>query len=717
MSDAGRIAVTGVGLWTALGRGRAANLSAFLAGETAFAPSRLVVEHGLDGRLVAEIDLPEADDADAWATRAERLATATVAEALAQAGIVPGQFAEPVELIASVSTGGMFETEKYLTRLWRGDLPSADALSALRGHPISGVVEDADRRLGPFSRTATVCSACSGGVVALGLGLSRLRLGHARVVVAGGVDSTSRLTVAGFGALQSLAPDGCHPFSLTRKGLVLGEGAGFLVLEREESARARGATILGFLAGYGVRSEAHHITHPEPAGTTPAQTIARALADAGISVSDVSYVSAHGTATPLNDAMEARALRLAFADHLPKVAVSSQKGQIGHTLAAAGAVEAAITLLAMGEGMALPHVTGGQVDPAFELPLVGPRGEPRDIPVAVSSSFGFGGTDAALVLEHAGRAANARSTPAPAARPRARAAIVASASFDPSADLVLEPERVRRFDAVSRAYAAVTDAVLRGTPIEARDETGLVVGSAFGSTDAAAAFLARLEEKGARFASPADFPNLVPSSAGANAAIYARLRGPSLTVAELSLSFFGALETSLDLLADGRGDAMVAAHVEIACGLIERALAPAAGTAVPGAPRGAGGGAVLLRREGESSGGVAAALGTLVAASARRREGISLPAPLDRARARVVLVVDDPAAKELISSSAWAEVPLSIAPLATVGHEAGAAVATLSAIAAFSSGELHEALVLQVMGDRVGYAHVVAPGADSDSAR
>lgn len=697
MSSGHRIAVTGIGLWTALARGREDNLSAFRAGKTAFAPSRLLAEHGLSGRLVAEIALPAPPPGDT--TRAEWFAAATVAEALAQANIDPRAQRAKVELIASVSTGGMFETEQLLTRLWRGAEPSPDDFTALRGHPISATVAATDRALGPFARTATLCSACSGGALALGLGLTRLRLGRADVVVAGGVDSLSRLTVAGFAALQSLDPDGCHPFSATRKGLVLGEAAAFLVLEREDTARARGASILGYLGGYGVRSEAHHITHPEPNGTTPADVMARALADAAVGPADVTYVSAHGTGTPLNDAMEARALALAFGPHARKLAVSSQKGQIGHTLAAAGAVEAAVTLLAMGAGLVLPNVARRPIDPAFDLSIVGTQGEARAVSVALSSSFGFGGTDAALVLLHADVPA---STAAVSEAPRVF--IAASAGFDLEREATLDADRTRRFDAVSRAYSALVDAALADTDGASRTETGLVAGSAFGSTEAAAAFFARVEDKGARFASPAEFPNLVPSSAGANAAIYAGLRGPSLTVAELSLSFFGALETSVDLIADGRAEAMVAAHVEVPSKMVERALAQACGSALPAISRGRGGGALLLRRDDRRDATSPAAGPALVFATVCRAGALTLPPPGEDARALIVVVTDDAAVNALLAASPWASVRREIMPLADVAHEAGAAVASVLALARLASGEVSRVLVIQAQGGRVGCA-------------
>lgn len=713
MTRAARIVVTGIGLWTALGRGRETNFARLAAGDTGFSPARILELPGLAGRLVAEIDeerdLAEGETFPAGPTRAARFAARTIAEALAQAGLDPRKQPHEIELLASVSTGGMFETEQLLTRLWRGAVATEADLAALVDHPISAAVDFAQRTLGPFARVATVCSACSGGALALGLGLSRLRLGRARFVVAGGVDSSSRLTVAGFGSLQSLDPDGCRPFAASRKGLVLGEGAAFLVLEREDTAVARGAAVLGYLGGYAVRSEAHHITHPEPAGTTPAEVIRRALVDAGVTGEQVGYVSAHGTGTPLNDAMEAKAMALAFGERAREIPISSQKGQVGHTLAAAGAVEAAATLLALGAGVVLPNVDvlEGPMDPAFDLALVGRTARPASVDVAISSSFGFGGTDAVVVLSRTPTGANEATVARPIA---VRAAHV----FDRGLEASLDASRVRRFDVVSRAYAAVVEALLVDVPPQEKAEIGLLAGSAYGSTEAAAAFFSRVEEKGARFASPADFPNLVPSSAGANAAIYTGLEGPSATVAALDLSFFAVLETASDLLADGRAQAMVGAHVEVRSRVVEDALARACGTAGEGT-RGEGGAALLLERRDEPVGEAIlrrATLGFLLAAGVRAVDEVAacghamVPGPVSDAR--VVIVGDEARGQAAAALLGWGAVPALILPAEDV-HEARAATATARALAHLARRETARVLVVQAARDDVGFAVLAAP--------
>src|SRR5579875_2096686 len=249
-----------------------------------------------------------------------------------------------------------------------------------------------------------VLSACASGSHALGVALNMLRNGEAEMVVAGGTEAPlSQLAIAAFEALEALSPTGRSlPFDRRRDGFVIGEGAGVLVLEREEGARKRGAPILGRLLGYGSTSDAFHITAPNEDGSTQAQAISRALADAGLQPHQLDYVNAHGTGTPLGDKAEALALWLALGERAGEVAVSSTKSAIGHLLGAAGAVEAIATVAALGKGVAPPNVQTAEPEAELGLKLVGTKASPldRQRPLrAISNSFGFGGHNAVLCLE------------------------------------------------------------------------------------------------------------------------------------------------------------------------------------------------------------------------------------------------------------------------------------------------------------------------------
>ncbi len=305
----------------------------------------------------------------------------------------------------------------------------------------------------------------------------------------------------------------------------------------------------------------------------------------GLTAADVDYVNAHGTGTPLNDPMESRALVRVLGEHVGRVPVSSQKGQFGHTLAAAGAIEATITAMAIAKGIVPP--TGGLEEPDPECPLVHVRqAEERAIRVAMSSSFGFGGMDTVLVFGRADAAA--RGVPA-----RKRAVVVTGAgvvtpagvfggldvanvperacdgdaiAYDLSAEL--DVERVRRLDRASRLAAIACERALgdgtRAAPSNgiATIDAGVILGNAFGAVDGTSAFMRRLREKGARFASPADFPSLVPSSPAGHVSIYLRLAGPTLAVADLATSGECAVAQGYELVAAGETDRIAVVAVE-----------------------------------------------------------------------------------------------------------------------------------------------------------
>jgi 3-oxoacyl-[acyl-carrier-protein] synthase II len=254
-----------------------------------------------------------------------------------------------------------------------------------------------------------VVSACSGGAHALGSALRMIQYGDADAAMAGGAEATlTEFGFACFNSMQALSPSGVsRPFDLRRDGFVMGEGAGLLVLEELEAARARGATILGELAGYGATADAHHLTAPEPTGTAAARAVTMALEDAGVDSEGVSYINAHGTSTQLNDAAETNAIKRAFGEQQAyKIPISSTKSTIGHLLGAAGAVEAVATVQVLSTGLIPPTLGYGEPDPDCDLDYV--PGETRRLvpvnggpPAAVSNSFAFGGHNVSLVLKGA----------------------------------------------------------------------------------------------------------------------------------------------------------------------------------------------------------------------------------------------------------------------------------------------------------------------------
>lgn len=257
--------------------------------------------------------------------------------------------------------------------------------------------------LGLKGPSYAVVSACTTGLHSIGDAGRLIEYGDADVMVAGGAESTvSPLGIGGFAAMRALSTrnddpaTASRPWDVDRDGFVLGEGAGVMVLEEYEHAKRRGAKIYGELAGYGMSSDAHHITAPDQDG--PRRGILAALRNGGINLDQVSYVNAHGTSTPLGDKNETEALKLAFGDHAKKLVVNSTKSMTGHLLGAAGGIEAVFTTLAVHHQVSPPTINIFNQDPACDLDYCANQARDMQIDVALSNSFGFGGTNGSMVV-------------------------------------------------------------------------------------------------------------------------------------------------------------------------------------------------------------------------------------------------------------------------------------------------------------------------------
>ncbi|MEZ4267121.1 MAG: beta-ketoacyl-[acyl-carrier-protein] synthase family protein [Myxococcota bacterium] len=385
----GAIAVTGLGAVSALGPDVSAMLDGLRAGRSGLGATTRLELGDLPSRPVGEVTtLPGSPD-DGPATH--RLAIAAATEAWRSAGSPAPPLR--VAVIMGTTTGGIGESERwYLGRL-AGEAPDA---SALRHHAACTVTEASARAIGALGPTMTLSTACSSGANALTVGADMLRSGRVDVVVAGGADALCLTTYAGFSSLRLMSDAPCRPFDRARDGLNLGEGAACLVLERADEARARGATIHALLLGSAISCDAHHMTAPAPDGLAVLAALTDALDRAALTPADVDYINAHGTATPANDEAEARALRQVFGASGPPV--SASKSFLGHTLGAAGALEAVVTVLALREGFV--PATLNTESPEDDAPADLVLGAPRDasIRVAVSTSFAFGGNNAVLVF-------------------------------------------------------------------------------------------------------------------------------------------------------------------------------------------------------------------------------------------------------------------------------------------------------------------------------
>lgn len=243
----------------------------------------------------------------------------------------------------------------------------------------------------------TISTACASSAHAIGLAFGMVRSGMCEVALTGGSEAPfSYGVLKAWEAMRVVSPDICRPFSRDRNGMILGEGGAMFVIESLEHALARGARIMAEIAGFGMSSDAHHITQPSAEGA--AQAIRLALKDAGITPEQVGYVNAHGTGTTVNDPTETRALHLAFGDHSRRLAISSTKAMHGHTLGAAGAIEAAATILSMANGLLPPTIHFTEADPLCDLDYIPNTARQADIEYGISNSFAFGGLNAVLVL-------------------------------------------------------------------------------------------------------------------------------------------------------------------------------------------------------------------------------------------------------------------------------------------------------------------------------
>src|SRR6266700_4142619 len=261
--------------------------------------------------------------------------------------------------------------------------------------------------LGTRGPLSSECTACAASNMAIGQGVDDIRLGRADVMLCGGTEAAiNKVGIAGYGAMRALSrrnddpARASRPFDGGRDGFVMGEAAAVLVLEELERAQVRGAKIYAEVVGYGLSSDAKHVTEPDPTGENPARAMRNALADAGIDPAEVDYINAHGTSTPLGDAAETRVIKLALGeDNARKTPVSSTKGATGHCLGAAGAVEAIFSTLAIRDGKLPPTINQEVEDPECDLDYIPNESRDADVRVAVSNSFGFGGHNACIVLK------------------------------------------------------------------------------------------------------------------------------------------------------------------------------------------------------------------------------------------------------------------------------------------------------------------------------
>lgn len=407
-----RVVVTGVGLVSSLGTGVEKTWNALLNGETGIKLIESFDTEDLAVKMAGVVTDFNAEDFGIDKKEVKKLARftqfgyAASKMALEDSGLVIDENnAERIGVIVSSGIGGLdvFE-EQHMALLDKGaKRVSAFTIPAMIENMASGNISI---YLGAKGPNKSVVTACAAGTHSVGDAFELIKNGRADAMVAGGTEACiTKFCVAGFNNMKALSTysedykKSSRPFTIDRDGFVMGEGAGVLILEEYESAKARGAKIYAEIVGYGETGDAHHMTAPAPGGEGAARAIRMALAEAGIDPIEVDYINAHGTSTPANDKLETAAIKAAFGEHAYKLAVSSTKGATGHCLGGAGGIEAVFLALAIKNGVMPPTINYENPDPECDLFYVPNVPVKKEIKVGLSNSLGFGGHNAVIAMK------------------------------------------------------------------------------------------------------------------------------------------------------------------------------------------------------------------------------------------------------------------------------------------------------------------------------
>jgi 3-oxoacyl-(acyl-carrier-protein) synthase len=607
--------ITGSGIICAAGCGVAAVWESVRANRSGLCPLTLFSSPRFANHLVGQVrDNVDELGGNVRGSRSDKLSWIAAREALAAAGLASGLGKiNPARagVMLGATVGGMLGTERFLTAMLR---ENKHRFGPLRFHECAGAADLCARKIGALGPVATLSTACSAGAMAILAAAELIEQGEADLMLAGAGDSLSRLTLNGFGSLLLLDPNGCRPFDARRTGISLGEGAAMLVIEAEETAVARGAKILARLAGWGASCDAFHATAPQAEGRGALAAMKRALECSGLQPSEIDFVSAHGTATPDNDAMETRALKQLFGDRIPPFA--SVKRFFGHTLAASGAIKAVLAVQSLRE-QTVPGTLGFEV--ADEKLGLEPVREFRAQPISriLSNSFGFGGNNVALVFVRTDLSCSSRREEAhfktgssqslltsaatkkgfavlgigaasaagnslaeiaatfrnggaktsafavPAVSPTARVKVYACGDF--GADQFIEPAKRRKLSRLQQmAFVAARKSFASGPAAVAPEKICVAIGTGLGSLNDTAAFVENMILKDERAPRPSLFTSSVHNSLASQIAIELNCSGLNSTPIQREISFEIALWQGATELASGRAErALVGAADEL----------------------------------------------------------------------------------------------------------------------------------------------------------
>lgn len=543
-----RIAITGIGIVSALGIGKEANRDQLLAHTSHVSAARILpTTHGEwpvgeVGLTNEELAAKAGKIAQGVASRNILLGLLAASEALTDAKLLPEMKAS-MPLINGTTVGGMDQTERYYP-LWKaGDYSSIDAIYS---HEAGKTAETIAEKLG-MTQSTTVSTACSSALNAMIHAAGLIRTGKANRVMAGGTEALTLFHANGFSSLGILSNTICKPFADDRDGINLGEGAAYLVLENADEAEKRGAHIYGYLAGYANRCDAYHQTASSPEGDGAYDAMSRALEMSGLRSDEIAYLNAHGTATPNNDASEMQAIRRVFGTHLP--IIESTKPLTGHTTSASGSIEVIFSLLKM-------HQEG--------------------YAAAMSNAFGFGGNDSSVVL-----------TTDPADLPAIEHDISIEELSEVTADADVDYKpyipamQARRMTPVMRRLIVAAKEALAAAEIACPD--AIIVATHWGGMIPSAQLLMHLADEGEQNMSPAQFMSSTHNSAAGTLARLLQCKGYNSTISHGAGSWASAIEDArLLLLTSEAKNVMVCAFDEVADGWqnhLEKAGIPASDVA------------------------------------------------------------------------------------------------------------------------------------------
>ena len=636
-----RVVITGLGMISAVGSNAAECWDAIRAGRSGVGEVTAVPTEGLVTSKGGQSPVVEVPGEDRCLTLAVAAAREAVEDArLSEAGYAP----ERVAVIIGSSLGSMRSLELFHRQWLTKGLRQAD-VRLLKGYGIHGVADVVAQRLQLTGPRSLLSNACAAGAVAIGYALELMWGGEADAVLVGGVDPLAGLSFNGFNSLGALDSGNCSPYTRS-DGLNLGEGAGFLLLETADAAVARGAQVVAEVAGYGLSADAYHQTAPDPGGDGAVRAMTAALASAGHTAADVDYINGHGTGTPTNDKVEPKAILSLFKTPPP---TSSTKSMIGHTLGAAGAVEAVVCAMAVRDGVLPPTVNTGGAGSPSGLDIVPEVGRPGPVNVVVSNSFAFGGNNAAVVVRNP--AAAQTSPPAAVAAAEGRKVLItgiagiagravsheqlleALADGDPAYDgevdipdygtrpagtadfaklaAGINPAVLRKMDPTSRLGAAVVNELHRrhGKPTRQQAEhTGLIFATGLAPITPVEEFNRGVVLQTG--ANPKFFPNTVVNAAAGHIAILHRFRGVTATICSGGTSTLnalhyayriirrGAAERIVVVVADECPDALLAGHVKVPGFLSLKGVRPFHGG---GTVLAAGAVAILLESEASAA--------------------------------------------------------------------------------------------------------------------